>query len=189
MSGDRCRCQVSGVRCSRSRVNQQSLQSAICNLSPTVFRRTPSDQLNRMFHQIVQHRQPSRTPLGLPGRFTISALRLERRRGRERVRRDESGVRRHPQRLGDARRFPLQTHFVSPPASRPVRLSPVPPVVRIRSASVVVGPFDEGRGDALGLIGDQAPVPLPQSRAFPAHAAIASPERRPARRENRRRRS
>jgi hypothetical protein len=51
----------------------------------------PSHQVHGVFHQILQHLEASRTPPGLPGRFTTSVLALTPASPRENAVRGKRG--------------------------------------------------------------------------------------------------
>jgi hypothetical protein len=102
--------------------------------TPSIPRLHSPHQLHRMLQSPISTPSPSRSPAGLPGRFTTSVLSLTPARLAGEGGSGKASEGGHPERLGDARRFFLESDAsrFGGVTSRSVR--PVPPVARMRSA-------------------------------------------------------
>ena len=129
-------------------------QSAISNRQLPVVRVDPPNQLDCVFHQVIEYRQSVSHTVRTSWQIHDQRFFSHAGETPSECSAMKGWVGRHPKRLGDARRFPLD-NALRGFRGNVARAQPGTARREDQVGLVTIGPLCERRGDAIGLIGDK----------------------------------
>ena len=114
----------------------------------------PSNETHRVFHQIIEYRQAVSDTVRTPWQIHDQRFPSHTRNAACEGGAMKGRVGRHPKRLGDARRFPLDD-ALGGFRGNVARAQPGTASREDQVGLVTISPLCKRRGDAIGLIGDK----------------------------------